>query len=258
MISEFPLFLFTTLGGLAAGAYVVYAFLPSDLSGEGEANAKRPWLFPLACLVLLGVGLLGVLGHLGRPERFLLALANPTSMIAEEAYWSIAFGLLVLVDLVFLARKGTSPRVVRILAALCGFVLMCIMGWAYFTAYGNPAWAAWPTLPLFVIGDLAMGAALAGLFKGERYRKAVFAVAAAVLALLAAASMVAVSMQFAATGHDITPFTVAVVLAVASAAVTLLARANKLSVPAASGLTFICIFAGVVVARYTFYAASVL
>ena len=158
MISEFPLFAFTTLGGLAAGAYVVSAFFPS-----GGQGVKRPWLFPLICIVLLGAGLLGVLGHLGRPERFLFALSNPTSMIAEEVYWSIALGILMLVDLVLLARKGASQRIVRILAAVAALGLMCIMGNAYFTAYGNPVWAAWPTLVLFVAGDLGMGAALFAL-----------------------------------------------------------------------------------------------
>ncbi len=60
---EFPLFAFTTLGGLAAGAYAVGACFPKAAEG-----AKRPWLFPLACLALLGVGLLGVLGHSAAPS----------------------------------------------------------------------------------------------------------------------------------------------------------------------------------------------
>ena len=132
MISEFPLFLFTTLGGLAAGAYVAAAIFP-----DVDRKPKRPWLFPLVCLALLGVGLLGVLGHLGRPERFLLAMSNPSSMIAEEAYWSIAFGALMLVDFVLLLRRGASPRAVRVVAAVAAGALMCIMGWVYFTSYGN-------------------------------------------------------------------------------------------------------------------------
>ena len=255
MIAEFPLFLFTTLGGLAAGAYAVAACFPSD---GGTKDSKRPWLFPLVCLALLGVSLLGVLGHLGRPERFLMALANPASMIAEEAYWSIAFGLLVLVDLVLRARKGASPRAVRVLAGACGFVLMCIMGWAYFTAYGNPAWAALPTLPLFVLGDLAMGAALVGAFDGGRCRSRVFAVAMAALALAAAASMAAVGAQFAACGHGIMPFAAAAVLAVATAVFALVAHAGKLVPRTASALVLACILVGVVVSRYAFYAASIL
>ncbi|MFR1638738.1 MAG: DmsC/YnfH family molybdoenzyme membrane anchor subunit [Eggerthellaceae bacterium] len=108
MISEFPLFLFTTLGGLAAGAYVAAAIFP-----DVDRKPKRPWLFPLVCLALLGVGLLGVLGHLGRPERFLLAMSNPSSMIAEEAYWSIAFGALMLVDFVLLLRRRQPARCAR-------------------------------------------------------------------------------------------------------------------------------------------------
>ena len=53
---------------------------------------------------------MGVLGHLGRPERFLLALSNPSAMIAEEAYWSIAFGVLMLVDFISCVRKGAGIR----------------------------------------------------------------------------------------------------------------------------------------------------
>ncbi|TNU94102.1 hypothetical protein FIC87_03575 [Eggerthella lenta] len=212
MISEFPLFLFTTLGGLAAGAYVAAAIFP-----DVDRKPKRPWLFPLVCLALLGVGLLGVLGHLGRPERFLLAMSNPSSMIAEEAYWSIAFGALMLVDFVLLLRRGASPRAVRVVAAVAAGALMCIMGWAYFTSYGNPAWAAWQTLPLFVLGDLAMGSALWALMREGAYRSDAFA-----------------------------------------AAFGLLAWKGRLPGAVAPVLAFVCAFAGVAVARYAFYAASVL
>lgn len=253
MISEFPLFAFTTLGGLAAGAYVVGAFFPS-----AERETKRPWLFPLVCIVLLGVGLLGVLGHLGRPERFLFALSNPSSMIAEEAYWSLAFGVLMLVDLALRARKGESPRAVGVLGAVAALGLMGVMGWAYFTAYGNPAWAAWPTLALFVAGDLAMGAALFALFDGGLYRKGAFALASSVLSVLAAVGMVAVAARFAGLGHGMEPFVVGTVLAVAGAACALLAWRGKLSGKAAAPVVLACLFVGVAVARYAFYAASIL
>lgn len=253
MISEFPLFAFTTLGGLAAGAYAVSAFFPS-----GGRDAKRPWLFPLACIVLLGAGLLGVLGHLGRPERFLFALSNPSSMIAEEAYWSIVLGIFMVVDLVLLARKGASPRAVRILGAVAALGLVCIMGNAYFTAYGNPVWAAWPTLALFVLGDVAMGAALFGLFDSERYRTGAFAAVSAVLSALAAAGMVAVAVRFAGFGFEAAPFVVGAVLAVAGAVCALLAWKGKLLERTAAIAVLACLVVGVAVARYAFYAASIL
>lgn len=253
MISEFPLFAFTTLGGLAAGAYAVSAFFP-----DGGQGVKRPWLFPLICIVLLGAGLLGVLGHLGRPERFLFALSNPSSMIAQEAYWSIALGIFMLVDLVLLARKGASPRAVRILGAVAALGLMCIMGNAYFTAYGNPVWAAWPTLALFVLGDVAMGAALFGLFDSGRYRTGAFAAVSAVLSMLAAAGMTAVAARFAGFSIEVAPFVVGAVLALAGAVCALLARKGKLPGNTGSTSAFVLVLVGVIVARYAFYAASIL
>ena len=54
MISEFPLFLFTTLAGLAAGAYAVSAVFPVG------KDPKKAWLFPLVCGILLAVGLVGL------------------------------------------------------------------------------------------------------------------------------------------------------------------------------------------------------
>ncbi|MFQ9179357.1 MAG: DmsC/YnfH family molybdoenzyme membrane anchor subunit [Eggerthella lenta] len=159
MISEFPLFLFTTLGGLAAGAYVAAAIFP-----DGDRKPKRPWLFPLACLALLGVGLLGVLGHLGRPERFLLAMSNPSSMIAEEAYWFIAFGVLMLVD--FACAAAGAPARARCASGRRGSGRP-MASWDGRTsrATATPP-GRWQTLPLSVLGDLAMGAALWGLMRG--------------------------------------------------------------------------------------------
>ncbi len=253
VISEFPLFLFTTLGGLAAGSYAVSAFFP-----KARGGTKRPWLFPLVCIALLGAGLLGVLGHLGRPGRFLLALSNPSSMIAEEAYWSIALGVLMLVDLVLSARKGESPRAARILAAVAALGLMCIMANAYFTSYGNPAWAAWPTPVLFVAGDLGMGAALLALFDGTLYRRGSFAVSNAVLCVLAAFGMAAVGVHFSSLGYGAMPFVVGAVLAVVGAACALAAWKGKLPEKAAPVVVFACLIIGVVASRYAFYAASIL
>lgn len=253
MISEFPLFLFTSLGGMAAGTYVVRAFFPQS----DNAN-KRPWLFPLVCLVLLGVGLLGVLGHLGRPERFMLALVNPTSMICQEAYWSIALGVLMLVDLVVLARKGASPLAVRILAAIAAAGLMCVMANAYFTSWGNPVWTSWQTLALFVVGDLAMGAVLFALIKREMYDNAAFTFVVAILSLLAAISIALVAVQFAAFGQGVAMLVVGVIFVVVGALCALLAWKRKLTPQAASLSIGALVLIGVILARYAFYAASIL
>lgn len=265
MISEFPLFWFTTLGGVAAGAYAI-----SALFSGVEKEAKRPWLFPLVCVALLGIGLLGVLFHLGRPLRVFNALANPASMITQEAYWAIPFGVLMFIDLVLLWFKGTSPRVVRILGAVAALGLMFVMGNLYFTSYGNPAWATWTTLPLFIVGDLAMGGAFYAAFYSAVYKKQMFYVLQLVLQALFIFAVVGVAVTFNANGHDVFPFAVSAVVAAGAIAFTFLAQKAVLGAPESGakmlGLTapqvawlvFFWLFVAVVVARYFFYAASII
>ncbi len=99
-----PLLVFTTFAGFAAGAYAVDA-----VCGNGR-EAKTPWLFPLVCVVLLGIGLRGTLAHLGQPLRFMNGMANPASGISQESYWAIALGIVVVVDLVISWRGGRALR----------------------------------------------------------------------------------------------------------------------------------------------------
>lgn len=83
-----PLLVFTTFAGFAAGAYAVDA-----VCGNGR-EVKAPWLFPLVCVVLLGIGLCGTLAHLGQPLRFMNGMANPASGISQESYWLLRWVLL--------------------------------------------------------------------------------------------------------------------------------------------------------------------
>lgn len=99
-----PLLVFTTFAGFAAGAYAVDA-----VCGNGR-EAKTPWLFPLVCVVLLGIGLCGTLAHLGQPLRFMNGMANPASGISQESYWAIALGIVIVVDLVISWRGGKTVR----------------------------------------------------------------------------------------------------------------------------------------------------
>ena len=151
MISEFPLFMFTTLGGLAAGAYAASAVFPVG------KDSKKAWLFPLACLILLAVGLAFLPAHLGRPERMLAALTHPGAMIAQEAYWSAALAVVLIIDIVMAKTKGAAPRALRIIGAIVGVVLMVIMANAYFVSYGVAAWASWQVFPLYVLGERCGG-----------------------------------------------------------------------------------------------------
>lgn len=253
MISEFPLFAFTTLSGLSAGAYAVGALF------RGKDEGKNAWLFPVVCIVLLGLGLCGTLAHLGHPERFLNALANPTSMIAEEAYWSIAFGVLMVIDAVLCKVKGVVPVAVRVLGAIAAVGLMCVTANAYFTMHGNPVWTSPATLALFFVGDIAMGTALVAAFRSELASEKLFAGIAIVVLVLCAASIAAIAARFGAYGFDATPFVAGLVIGpVAGIVVYAIAMAGKLAPKVAAPLALVLVLVGVVVARYFFYAASIL
>ena len=115
------------------------------------------------CLVLLGLGLCGTLLHLGQPLRFVNGMANPGSMIAQEAYWSIAFGAVIVVDLAVAKAKGAAVRPIRWAGGLVAVGLMVVTGLAYYQSLGLPAWSGAATVPLFLVGDLALGAGLCAL-----------------------------------------------------------------------------------------------
>ena len=251
MISEFPLFVFTTFAGLAAGTYVMGAAFPKD------TQEKRSWLFPFAMLVLLGIGLLGCLGHLHHPERFMNALWNPLAGITQEAYLSILFGIVLVVDVIVSAVKGASPRALRIVGAVFGFLLTCVMGYAYSTTLGVPAWHDLATIPLFVLGDLAMGAALWAVLKFGSYGQKAYLYVVIAVEVLFACTLAAVSAHFASLGMSAVPFVAAIVLApVAHIALAFLGRQGDKRWVAIA--VFACVMVGVIVARYAFYAAYAL
>lgn len=209
---------------------------------------ERNWLFPLLCLVCLAVGMVAVLFHLGHPEQFLNALANPTAMIAQEAYWSIPLGIVLLLDAVLLKLGRGQGPVLPVVGAVLSLGLMTVTAIAYFTSYGVAGWPEVPTILLFVVGDLAMGAAFAAAFNGDDRR----GVAVTVLVLCAA---FALSMVFAPFPVGALPFAVAAVLSVAAAAAGAVAPGKKQQAPWLCWIAFACVLAAVVIARYGFYAA---
>ena len=103
MISEFPLFIFTTLGGIAAGAYVARAIEPL------KVGRTASWAFPLFALALLAVSGFALLGHLGQPLRVLNAFSNPAAGITQEGIVTVLFGVAVVADFALCLKRGDSP-----------------------------------------------------------------------------------------------------------------------------------------------------
>lgn len=245
MISEFALFVFTTLGGLGAGMYAASAVFP--VTGK-RANVAVP-LVALACL---GIGGIALLLHLGHPERMLNAFANPGSGITQEAIVSMVFGAVVVVDLALAAFKGSPPRALRVVGAVAGVALCCVMGLAYYAYESQAAWHAWPTVALFLCGDLAVGFLLLGAVDREVAAGKPFLWANVVLSALAALAFAATGAHFAGIGLSPQPFIAAVVLALAAACGPVIA--DRRGDAGMYWPSFAIMFAAVVVARYAFYA----
>ncbi len=243
MISEFPLFVFTLLGGMGAGAYLFTAFLP-------RRDSDKPWLFPAIVLLLLAISGVALLGHLGKPAGMFNAFTNPTSGITLEGFTSMIFGLLVVVDLV-LAWQKKDVAIVRVLAAIAGLLLMCAMGYTYYTFIGMPQWGTVECFPLFVLGGIATGATLAAFFVQDEYRNAGLAVGAIAALAANAVAILAEGAHFAAVGIDVTPFVCGAALVAIAAGVALFGRKSDASwvLPCAIALALI----GTAVARYAFY-----
>jgi anaerobic dimethyl sulfoxide reductase subunit C (anchor subunit) len=251
MISEFPLLVFSVFTGIAAGAYFISLFF-----SEKETESKRSWLFPALCALLLGVGLLGTLTHLQHPERFLNAMANPTAMITQEAYWSIGFGGILVIDALLSRFRNRAPRILRIAGAITASGLMVVTSLAYVMSIGVAAWRGIATFPLFLVGDLAMGAVLYATFNKDLYRKKAFVITNIVIEVLLAATFIALAVQFKEAMIGILPVVVALVIApVAVISLSVLTQKDKMSLSLTSWIALSCVGAGIVIARYAFYAA---
>lgn len=245
MISEFPLFVFTILGGMAAGAYVFAAFVPMRKSVQA-------WVFPVLVLVLLAISGVALLTHLGRPALVLNAFRNPTSGITLEGFATMLFGILVVIDLV-LAFMKKSSRVVRVLAAVAGVLLLLAMGYAYASFTGVAVWCTWQTYLLFVFGGLALGATLAAFFTEGGYGNATMATSTLVALVLGIIGVALVGAVFAGNGQSPAAFVIGAVALALAAGVVWYARKKGASTALVASV-FVLALIGVAASRYFFYA----
>lgn len=245
MISEFALFVFTTLGGLGAGLYAMAAVFPVE-------DRKKSILITALPLVLLAAGGVALLMHLGRPERMLNAFANPSAGITQEGIAVGLFGIVVLIDLICTAAKKKTPRALRVVGGVLGVVLCLAMSLAYYSYEAVAAWHAFSTIMLFLIGSLAAGAVLFGALNSQFIQQKEFRWTCVVLVSLTALAFVAECATFAGLGMGIMPFVVAIVLDVVALVFLLIDRPAMVSWR--YWAAFAAVFVAVAIARYAFYS----
>jgi DMSO reductase anchor subunit len=257
IVQLLPLILFTTLSGAAAGLYAVYAIGPAGIAKE-EPQGKSVWLLPVICFVLLCVGLLFTLLHLGQPMRFLNGLHNPGSMISQESYWAISLAVILFVDCLVAFIKKTEVRPLRWIGAIAAIGLMVVTSLAYYKSLGIAAWNTEATIPFFVIGDLALGCSLCLLFVKEESSTRGLSIAMIVLDVAWLAAIAAYGIALGAEGLSGIGTLVAsgIIGPLASMCVAGAMVGGKIDAKRGSIIVAVLVCVGLVVCRYAFFAAG--
>ena len=114
----------------------------------------------------------------------------------------------------------------------------------------------WTTVPLFVAGDIAMGLALWAVLSKGALEKRPFALTAAVVLAVSAATMLLTGLHFGSVGQGAALLYAGLAVTLAGAAVAVVA-AKKPAAWQASAL-IACALVGTCLARWAFYAASII
>jgi len=169
MLREFALIAFTILAQMSVGAFLVLCvvrFFVTRKAGVEEADRMGDRSL-IAIIVVLGLGMLASLLHLGSPLSAPRAVTNfATSWLSREILSGVIFAVL---GVVFAALQWfkLGPQVLRTvvawLAALVGIVLVYSMSRVYMLPT-QPAWNSLATPISFftttlLLGALALGAA---------------------------------------------------------------------------------------------------
>lgn len=247
------LYLFTMLGGLAAGAYAFETGLRRKREGD------RPWLVPLVVVVLFAVGMIAAATHVHSIPRAIESVFGGTinfgSGMIQEVAVAGCFLVLAVVDLIITLVKKSSPYALRVVGAVVGVICMVMMGAAYIDVYGSPVWCNAPaTILTFLAGDLAMGLALFALLASAGYDKKPVRYATFIVN---AALAVGLCLEIAAfMGEGLSPVTQIAALVIAPvASIVLAALSSKIKNQKALAIA-VCVVSivGIAISRYAFYA----
>lgn len=168
-IREWALILFTILGQMSVGAFLVLGlvhFFAVRKAGPEEADLLSDRAL-LAIGPVLVLGMLASLFHLGNPLNAYRAVANVgTSWLSREILSGVIFAVLGGLFAIMQWRKLSSfalRNVIAWITALVGLVLVYSMSQVYILPT-QPAWDSWATPVSFfvttlLLGSLAMGAA---------------------------------------------------------------------------------------------------
>lgn len=252
MISDFPLFMFTVLVGLASGAYIAAAVFP-----QKDAEKERPWAFPLIMLVMVAIGGVAAFMHLGRPELAYNMVGNLASPLMLEGIAAGVLAIVALIDLVLSIKKPEHVRLARIIGGVVGVASLASMTYAYSVSYGSLAWASTPTLFVFIVGGLVGGMSLWTVLSGQQAKGMALAVGA--LAAVFTCVLIWQAATFAGLGADGSAcIGIGAAFAAASAVMAFAQPRIKTKAEVLMLAAAVLSIIAVIVSRYGFYMASII
>jgi anaerobic dimethyl sulfoxide reductase subunit C (anchor subunit) len=141
---ELPLVIFTILGQMSVGAFVILwlrDFLTKDAMEQKEISLQRTISFTL--VILMGIGILSSMLHLGHPEHAYRALIHfKTSPLSREIWVTASFFWLLVAYTYFSwieAEVGEIRRLIGLAAIAIGILAVIVSSLAYML----PARGAW-------------------------------------------------------------------------------------------------------------------
>lgn len=183
-VHELPLIIFTVLGQMSVGAFVVLGIVQVI----GRVRYGKPAVDALADPALYAIGpvlVLGLLGsmlHLGNPFNAINTLRHlDSSWLSREIVFGVGFaGLGFLFAALQFLRWGSAAlrQALAVLTAVVGLGFVWVMSMVYASLPTVPAWNMWTTpaqffLTTLLLGTLAVGAAFMGvtMFRRQHLRE---------------------------------------------------------------------------------------
>ncbi|WP_386691444.1 Anaerobic dimethyl sulfoxide reductase chain C [Lonepinella sp. MS14434] len=160
-LHELPLVIFTVLAQSVVGAWLIFCVIANNQSQSSRIYLNKALL---VLLILLGIGFIASILHLGTPIRAFNSLNRVgESMLSNEiAGGAVFFAFAGIYWLLSLLNKLSEKmdKFLRILTALCGLVFMYMMNNVYHidtVPTWNSSLTSWQFYLTIVIGGCALG-----------------------------------------------------------------------------------------------------
>lgn len=150
---------FTVLSGAGYGL-LIWLGLAVSLERTHEAEWR---VAAVVALVLITVGLLSSLVHLGQPQRAWRALSQwRTSWLSREGIMALVTYVPAIVLIVLATKSGAMLEIAGAVMALLALGTVICTAMIYASLKPIPAWRHWLVVPSFLILCLLSGAAFFG------------------------------------------------------------------------------------------------